>query len=108
MAGDATTVRAPAEEELLAPAEVRPPAEATGMVAPRMVVKRGLRLGVAGAEAGGIGASDGRPRTRRGRRGGTGSLGGVGVLAGTTKGAGTKEAGRGGMRPIASGAGGGG
>jgi hypothetical protein len=88
MAGDAATARAPAEEELVAPAEERrrwcgktvsggtarvtsgsdhethrgsgrPPAEATGMVAHRMAVKRGLRRGVVGAEAVGIGTEDG-------------------------------------------------
>jgi hypothetical protein len=47
----------------------RPPAEATGMVAHRMAVKRGLRRGVSGAEEGGIRAEDDRLRDLRiGRR----------------------------------------
>ncbi len=42
-----------------------------------MVVKRGLRLGVAGAEACGIGTEDGRPHTRRVGRGEGVAVGGV-------------------------------
>ena len=80
MAGEAATARAPAEGRRRCGVKTvsggtarvtrgsdhethrgggRPPAEATGMVAHRMAVKRGLRRGVKVSEADDIGAEDG-------------------------------------------------